>query len=101
MDRKEFDAWQDRVSARARLLWAEAGEPEAGPEHFEGQARELLSIEENPHATTHPVKAEPVAESLLAVENQGEFPTLTDQGEEQAYPSSGPQWPEPDAAPKV
>jgi len=29
---------------------------------------------------------EPV-EPLIAVENAGEFPTLTDQGEEKAYPS--------------
>lgn len=94
MDRKDFDAWQDRVSARARVLWTDAGEPEGGPERFEEQARELLAIEENPAATTKPVDEGTEAESLIAVENQGEFPTLTDQGEEQAYPATGPEWPE-------
>ncbi|AWB48522.1 hypothetical protein HYN69_08365 [Gemmobacter aquarius] len=94
MDRKDFDAWQDRVSGRARLLWTDAGEPEGGPERFEEQARELLAIEENPAATTKPVDGGPDAESLIAVENQGEFPTLTDQGEEQSYPATGPEWPD-------
>lgn len=89
MDAQEFRAWEDRVAARARLLWEEQGQPEEGPEHFLEMARELLGIEENPHATTKPVDDPdiPDAEPLLAVENQGEFPTLTDQGEERAYPS--------------
>lgn len=100
MDRKEFDAWQDRVAARARVIWTDAGEPEGGPEHFTAQARELLAIEENPNAATRPVKDAPLAEPLIAVENQGEFPTLTDQGEEQAYPDSGLKWPETPAPPK-
>lgn len=94
MDRTDFDAWQDRVSARARGLWADAGEPEGGPERFEEQARELLAIEENPDATTKPVADGPDAEPMIALENQGEFPTLTDQGEEPAFPASGPKWPE-------
>lgn len=94
MERNQFDAWQDRVAARARVMWADAGEPEGGPERFEEQARELLAIEENPDATTKPVESGPDAEPMIAVENQGEFPTLTDQGEERAYPASGPEWPD-------
>lgn len=88
MDAKEFEAWEDRVAARARVLWADHGEPAEGPEHFLDMARELLAIGENPGATTKPVTdpAAPEAEPLLAVENQGEFPTLTDQGEEQTAP---------------
>jgi hypothetical protein len=57
-------------------------------------ARELLAIEDDYARTLKPVKqtaaigptGEPV-EPLIAVENSGEFPTLTDQGEEAAYPS--------------
>jgi len=94
MEQTDFDAWQDRVCARARVLWTDAGMPDGGPERFEEQARELLAIEENPQAATKPVEAEPEAEPLIAVENQGEFPTLTDQGEEQSYPARGPDWPE-------
>ncbi len=89
MERTDFDAWAYRIAARARLLWVDAGKPEGGPERFEQQARELLAIEEVPDAATKPVKNDPQAEPLIAVENQGEFPTLTDQGEEQAYPQSG------------
>ncbi len=32
MDKPEFEAWEDRVAARARVLWAEAGGLEGGPE---------------------------------------------------------------------
>ena len=95
MDRKEFDAWEARVLARARMLWTEAGEPEGGPEHYRDAARELVAIEESPKAATHPVKdGAPDGEPMIAIENQGEFPTLTDQGEEPIFPGRGPDWPE-------
>lgn len=88
MDAEEFRAWQDRVDRKARDLWEAQGRPEEGPAHFTDMAKELLAIAENPHATTLPVEDSriPDAEPLLAVENQAEFPTLTDQGEERAYP---------------
>lgn len=86
MDAKDFADWEQRVAARARALWEAQGRPDGGPDHFVEQARELLAIAENPQATTRPVTPEPEAEPLLAVENQGEFPTLTDQGEERTYP---------------
>jgi hypothetical protein len=88
MDQNEFDAWESRVRDKALALWRDAGEPEGGEDRFRDQARELLAIAENPDATTRPVTdpKEPDAEPLLAVENQGEFPTLTDQGEERSYP---------------
>jgi hypothetical protein len=52
-----------------------------------------VAIEENYALTLKPVQnaafstptGEPV-ESLLTIENAGEFPTLTDQGEESVYP---------------
>ena len=53
------------------------------------KARELVAIEENQKLATKPVpraeerSGEPV-EPIEAVENAGEFPTLTDQGEESA-----------------
>ncbi|MEH6773107.1 MAG: hypothetical protein V7668_04220 [Cereibacter changlensis] len=95
MNREEFDAWDKRVEQRAELLWQEAGSPEGGFIPYLDQARELLAIEENPHSSTHPIDEHlPDGESLLAVENQGEFPTTTDQGEEQAYPKreDRPKW---------
>ena len=95
MNREEFDAWDRRVEKRAELLWQEDGSPEGGFASYLDRARELLAIEENPTAGTHPVDEHlPEAESLLAVENQGEFPTTTDQGEEQGYPvrEGRPEW---------
>jgi hypothetical protein len=60
-------------------------------------ARELVAIEDNQRQAVKPNPAtadrdrnlrgtEPV-EPIEAVENQGEFPTLTDQGEEQTAPA--------------
>ena len=43
--------------------------------------------EEPPIQRQSPAVAPPQPEPILAVQNLGEFPTLTDQGEEQAYPS--------------
>lgn len=88
MDAAEFRAWEQRVTDKAAALWEQADRPEGGPERFRDAARELLAIAENPDATTRSPDSTAGAgvEPLLAVENQGEFPTLTDQGEEQAYP---------------
>lgn len=88
MDSKDFAALEDRIAARARGMWQDAGRPDGGPERFTEQARALLGIEENPDAgLIDPEKAvEPAIEPLAAVENQGEFPGLTDQGEDQLFP---------------
>ena len=95
-----------RLAARARELWQEAGRPASGPDAYVGRARELVAIEEHQKDTLKPVGAQarergedmPLAsddvlgpegepiEPTLAVENQGEFPTLTDQGEGEQVP---------------
>ena len=52
----------------------------------------LIAIEDSQLDTLKPVDMGPTGptgepiEPLLAVENEGEFPTLTDQGEEQTAP---------------
>lgn len=84
-----------RIRERAYQLWEEEGRPEGRAEANWDQASELLAIEENQHTATLPnpvaqggdraTTPEPV-EPLEAVENAGEFPTLTDQGEEESYP---------------
>ena len=84
-----------RIRDRAYQLWLNEGQPEGRAEVHWDMATELVAIEENQLHTLKPVEnysgisasGEPV-EPLLAVENVGEFPTLTDQGEEQAYPSA-------------
>jgi hypothetical protein len=50
---------------------------------------QLLTLKPVENSSVLSPNGEPV-EPLLAVENAGEFPTLTDQGEEKAYPSASP-----------
>lgn len=83
MDRSDFEAWDERVRARADQLWREAGRPDGGSKAYLAEARELIAIEEVPPATLDPEEAaEPVVEEASIQGNLGEFPTLTDQGEE-------------------
>jgi len=88
---------EQRIRDHAYRLWVEEGRPEGRAEAHWEMARELVAIEDNQRLATkrNPVSAghdrnlrgsEPV-EPLEAVENQGEFPTLTDQGEEQTHPA--------------
>jgi hypothetical protein len=77
---------EQRIRERAFLLWIEEGQPEGRALDHWGLARELVAIEDGQMATTRPVKdelpGEPV-EPIEALENAGEFPTMTDQGEMQ------------------
>ena len=92
------EALDGRIHARAEKLWRAAGSPPSGEAQFLDEARTLIAIEDNPRAgtlpnpMTHPdnigPEGEPI-ESPLAVENEGEFPTLTDQGD-QVYPPRQP-----------
>ena len=90
MDQKEFAAWEKRIAERADRLWQDAGRPEGGADHFLDDASMLIAIEENPKAgTLDPEEAaKPVVEESALMRNLGEFPTLTDQGEETTYPSA-------------
>jgi hypothetical protein len=80
------EEFEQRIRERAFYLWIEEGQPEGRADHHWGLARELISIEDGQMNTTRPVKdevaGEPV-EPLEALENAGEFPTMTDQGEMQ------------------
>jgi hypothetical protein len=87
-----MDDFEERVRKRAYRLWQDEGCPPGRAEAHWDQARELVAIEENQKLTLRPINngltgpsGEPV-EPILAVENEGEFPTLTDQGEERSYP---------------
>jgi hypothetical protein len=88
MNRQDFDAWEARIRDRAELMWQEAGSPDGGSDRYIDQARELLAMEEVALPTLDPEEAaEPVIEEASIQGNLGEFPTLTDQGEEQVFPS--------------
>jgi hypothetical protein len=87
------DDFEERVRARAYRLWQEEGCPEGRADAHWELARELVAIEDNQRLATKPVpregalgpSGEPI-EPIEAVENAGEFPTTTDQGEELPYP---------------
>jgi hypothetical protein len=87
-----MDDFEERVRRRAYRLWQEEGCPEGRADAHWDMACELVAIEDNQKLTLKPISAgthgpagEPI-EPLEAVENVGEFPTLTDQGEEQVFP---------------
>lgn len=84
----------ERIRVRAYHLWEQQGRPEGRADAHWDQATELVAIEDNQRLAMKPVPTpeqlgptgEPV-EPLQAVENAGEFPTLTDQGEERTAPT--------------
>ena len=102
MDRQEFDAWEGRIRDRADRLWQTAGQPEGGRDRYLDEARELVALEEVDLPTLDPEEAaQPVIEEASIQGNLGEFPTLTDQGEEQTYPmpqDDGPRLSDGDAS---
>src|SRR5665213_1666068 len=87
-----------RIESRAEKLWRAANSPGSGVAAFLDDARTLLAIEDDPKAGTLPnpmtrrdntgPQGEPI-EPTAEVANEGEFPTLTDQGE-QTYPPRRP-----------
>ena len=74
------------VPAPSSALWLEEGCPEGQEKAHWGMAAELVAIEDGQQATLKPIQqnlgpmGEPI-EPLEAVENAGESPTFTDQGE--------------------
>ncbi len=101
---------EQRIRDRAKRLWEQAGRPAGGIEGYVDHASELIAIEDNLQDTLRSpglqprdaVEDDPIAsddvlgpegepiEPVIAVENEGEFPTLTDQGEGEQVP----HWPE-------
>lgn len=82
---------EERIRAKAQQLWREDGRPPGGPEPYRDQASEQLAIKDNTADTLKPNPKGPSAapdsaEPLQAVENLGEQPHLTDQGESRDYP---------------
>lgn len=94
----DMDDLEQRIRDRAYRIWVEEGRPEGRANAHWEMARELIAIEANQKDATKPNPANPgvdrafheqPVEQLEAVENQGEFPTLTDQGEGQASRQKG------------
>ncbi len=85
-----IDDREQRIAERAEQIWIEEGRPEGRADIHWDMATELVAIEDGQNDTLLPIgeAGEPV-EPILALENTGEFPTITDQGEMQ-----NPHWPE-------
>ncbi|WAC27176.1 DUF2934 domain-containing protein [Ancylobacter sp. SL191] len=80
-----MDEREHRIRERAHRLWEEEGRPDGRSEHHWFAAKEMIAIEDSQQTALHAVDApEPDAEPIEALVNTGEFPTLTDQGEQQA-----------------
>ncbi|GGE36748.1 hypothetical protein GCM10007276_12780 [Agaricicola taiwanensis] len=82
----------ERIRQRAHQIWIEEGKPEGRAEDHWQMARQLVAIEDapgddlKPNPLTEPHSDEAPVEEASIQENLGEFPTLTDQGEEQTVP---------------
>jgi hypothetical protein len=84
-----------RVRLRGRRMWREAGSPKAREEEYIELARELQAFRDHPNAALLPNPMEahpqpsatdkPVEEAEL-LENLGEFPGWTDQGDRMPTP---------------
>ena len=87
-------ALEARIRQRAYEIWQQEGRPDNRENEHWDMATELVAIEDNYRDTLKPNPVENYAnnpttepvEPLEAVRNQGEFPTLTDQGEEINFP---------------
>lgn len=91
-----MDDREDRIRERAHRIWEEEGHPHGRDAAHWDMASEQIAIEEYQRLITrpNPLAGDPDArggqgeaiEPLIAVENQGEFPTMTDQGERETAP---------------
>lgn len=91
-----MDDREDRIRECAHRIWEEEGHPHGRDAAHWDMASEQIAIEENQRLITrpNPLAGDPDArggqgeaiEPLIAVENQGEFPTMTDQGERETAP---------------
>jgi hypothetical protein len=79
-----------RIRARAHQIWLDEGKPDGRADFHWAEAAQIIAMEDDPKAALRPVEGEgpygePV-EPAVAVENQGEFPVLDDQGDKQTKP---------------
>lgn len=80
------------IRARARRMWLEAGAPKGREDEYQERARELQAIVEHPGAALlpNPMVAHPhpidIVEEAELLENLGEFPGRSDQGDRRLAP---------------
>ncbi|HEX6960085.1 MAG TPA: DUF2934 domain-containing protein [Ferrovibrio sp.] len=97
--RASKDDTEERIRRYMHQIWLDEGQPEGREEVHRDMARELVAQEDRRQTATEPNPTETdktwgrtgepgmePAEPLLSAENQGDVPTLTDQGEEETHP---------------
>ncbi len=81
------DERDERIRRKAHEIWEQEGRPSGRADIHWDMASELIAIQDNHDLTTVPLaeveKRAREGEPILAVENAGSFPTLTDQDEQQ------------------
>jgi hypothetical protein len=80
MDEEQFER---RVRERAHRIWEDEGQPSGKADQHWDLARFAIAQEDAQQSMLKPVSIND-SEPIEALLNQGEFPTLTDQGEQQA-----------------
>jgi hypothetical protein len=77
------DDLQDRIRNRAHQMWLDEGCPDGKADSHWELAKMAIALEDARPEMLIPVEM-PEPEPIVAWVNQGEFPTLTDQGEQRA-----------------
>ena len=75
---------QDRIAAVAHELWEAEGRPHGRDQEHWDQAKEIVALKDSASSALLPRDAgaeEPVEEKTIAIDNEGEAPSLTDTGE--------------------
>lgn len=75
---------QDRIAAKAHELWEAEGRPHGRDQAHWDEAKEIVALQDSASAALLPRDAgaqEPVEEKTVAIDNEGEAPSLTDTGE--------------------
>jgi hypothetical protein len=83
-----MDKDAERIAKKAYEIWQAEGRPEGRHDIHWEQAREIIALEDAGGSPTIPLDktlGDP-AEPAIAFENQGEFPELTDQGDNRPGP---------------
>lgn len=78
------DPDEDRIRQKAHQLWEAEGHPHGRDRDHWAQAREIIAVQDSQADTLLPRDAgaeEPIEDADEALRNVGEFPGLTDQGE--------------------
>ncbi len=98
------DPDEDRIRRKAHELWEAEGHPHGRDQDHWDQAREIIAIEDSQASTLLPrnTGAQEPIEPRQAVENYGDVPNLTDQGEHPLTDTSRePAWTSPSLTPRA